>query len=1140
MKLITLSASIVLTLLLFPISPADVAAESVVPRFEPQGLATAGKAEAPVRPPAAPGSGAEAGRTLNEYQRGLLERFLAGSAAREDTLRIIAVQVQFADSLMGGREGGRAELHDSLYFANELKHVEQYYAGASRGRLTIRWDVTGRIYNLPGAMGYYGDDREQDTRAVEMMRSVIDSSDDDVDFSRYDTVMLVHAGAGQETDVLDNSRTQLWSSFYSRADIDDAFPDSTVWGLRTNDSREGEPFLVDNFMLVPESASQDDFTIGSLGIWVFEVASRLGLLPLSDSTPAGRPDSRGAGGFDVMAAGLYNGHVVVDEFSRVVLYPGFVPCFPSVLNRVIAGWIDPLVVEETGSYRIRDINSPVSGDTACIKIRITESEYYLVVNRVHDTDFDSLFTFGDFDNDFWPDNEDSLGGAEFDFFLTVQWDPLEVRADPDFGGAQRVYVHTGSGMYIWHVDETVIWQTLMTGYLPNDFVSRKGTDLEEADGVQDLDGTGSFSLGGHYDSFRRGSAEAFGPDTQPSTVSNSGARTGIAVKDISKTGPMMTCSIEFAPAYEETRTRWSAGANHQPPSLVDLNGDGDLEIVVLADTAHVFAFAAGAAEFVDVDGDPSTIDPYISAPGARWIGPPAFGDIDGDSELEIVACDERGVVYAWNTDGSEVFDGDGDPLTTGVLYRGNPLASPPMLVDVNGDGTYETVFVERVGVTLAAGFVDGEGVINRPSGADFHIVWGAPPVQAQFASPLAFGALGTAGKDTEGVAFAWADTLDGYAGFSYLPIRFRGAPSDLVPVSYRWRSEAPLPAEFPAASSIAVGDLDGNGFDEAVFTLSDGRLVVWDWQGQGLDPDAAAPNPITLVELRSTRPSAPALGDADGDGTLEILFWDDDYFYLYEHNARIGTNWPQPLRQTTLGDYPRLAFDTRLTSPLVGNVDGDAGVEILFPRGDGAVFGFDAGGTRLAGFPRAAPDGIEATPSIGDLNGTGDLSLVTLGVTTPFVAIDAVGDSIAGSSPVIALSVQTFPGGSAGGNADWLSYQRGLTRQGRWVRSSAPQKSASAVEPGSFKIYPNPVRGADVRARIVLNAAASVRAEIYNMEGERAASLEAAANSGGVIHTPFDEAIDVSALKSGVYMLRLVVTTASGSESLVGSFAILR
>ncbi|MCH7548147.1 MAG: hypothetical protein IH969_01190, partial [Candidatus Krumholzibacteriota bacterium] len=134
---------------------------------------------------------------INQYQEDRVRTYLSGAApARLDTLRVIAFQVQFADSLMGGQPGShRPELRDSTWFANELAHLRDYYRGASRGRMELDWELDGTLYTLPKGMGFYGDDRFEEIRVVELAQTLIASADASIDFSRYDHVFIIHAGA---------------------------------------------------------------------------------------------------------------------------------------------------------------------------------------------------------------------------------------------------------------------------------------------------------------------------------------------------------------------------------------------------------------------------------------------------------------------------------------------------------------------------------------------------------------------------------------------------------------------------------------------------------------------------------------------------------------------------------------------------------------------------------------------------------------------------------------------------------------------------------------------------------------------------------------------------------------------------------
>lgn len=1062
---------------------------------------------------------------LNTYQRENLSNYLVGTVAPLDTLRVLAIQLQFSDSLMGGQPGShRPEVRDSTWFANELSHVNDYFVGVSRDRTHVVYQVTSKLYTLPQPMGYYGEDAYEDVRGVEMMQDAVALADVDEDFSLYDTFMLIHAGAGQETDVHDDSRAQIYSTFFDRKDIDAAFPDSSVSGLPTSDMKDGGTFLVDNFMILPANPLQDDSRNirSSLGIWVYEVGSRFGLVPLFDSTPAGFPDSRGVGDYCVMSYGLY-----------AVL--GYVPVYPCVFNRLLAGWVDPLVVESDGNFRLRDVNTAEPADTACIKIPITETEYLLVVNRVHDTNFDSLFTFADADTNLIPDNDESFRDMEFDFFMTSDTNPYITKFDPNIGRV-RDYTITGTGIYIWHIDESVLRQNIAAGYLPDDFYSRKTVDLEEADGIQDLDRLSVTSS--HWDSYRDGNNTEFGPDTKPGSESNSGAPTNIRIFNISGIDSFMTLSVSFSKPFTETRTRWSGEGERQSPTPVDLDGTGGTEIVMLA-SGGLYAFNGDGSEYVD--NVPDSIEALIPVPGAKWKGAPAIGDIDGGGDVEIVAADST-VIYAWKTDGTEVTDGDSNAGTTGPLYVSpTALAAPPLLVNIDADPELEIAIVEHFGDSLVVDFLDATGQKVLPADPGVQARW--PFVVAgQIAAPLAWGAVGSSRENSEGIVVTFVDTLSPMYGVTVAPVRIRSGNAFFSDVMFL--SNRNVRMQYPATSAPAVGDLNGDGFDEATFTLADGRLVILAPETRFLGAVSnGAPttfSPFRIEPLRAQNPSAPAIGDVDGNGTMEIVTVDDEYFYVFENNGRLHTNWPRPRRDNELGSWPDLRFDRMTVSPLIGEVSGNGVAAIIFPDADGTIYGFRGDGKAMAGFPRVGPAQPGTAPTLFDLDNDGELSLVSLGAPGLVQTIEPVSDTIVDNYTMV-LSIQSLPGSNASDKRFWAMYQNGTERRGTVTESNPLQTSGKPTQPNSFIVYPNPVRGSEVHARIIVNAVASIEVEIYNLEGEKAITRKyTQVNAGGGIATPFDEILDVGILSSGVYMMRIHVDGANGSETHVKTFAVLK
>ena len=1067
-----------------------------------------------------------ASRTLNQFQRERLATAVgmtspAFAPGVPDTLRVAVFQVQFTDTLMGGQMGSNRALRDSTWFANEFDHVAQYYRGASRQRFTVRPVIDGTLFTLAHKMSYYGADANEDKRVVELAGEVIALVDDDVDFAQFDLVFIIHAGAGQETDVAADSPIQIWSSFYDRGDIRRAQEDKASRGLPTNDTQGGQPYFVDNFAIVPAQASQDFATVGTLGIWAYQIGSRIGLVPLFDSTPEGAPDSQGVGGFCLMGYGLFQVN-------------GFVPAFPCAYNRMLAGWVDPVTIDPAAaavSVNLADINTGADTDTVCVKVPITESEYYLVDNRLHDANMDSLFTFTDNDSDLIPENTESLEGAEFDFFLTDLSNPYVRRYLPAYD-LNVLLRHTGSGVYVWHIDETVIRDAVERGYLPDDFAARKGVDLEEADGVQDMDRAGSaiFALGSHFDSYRvgDGNKSIFGPATKPASNSNSGAPSGIEISTTSTPGLSMRVSVRRELSYSDVRVRWDAASPGQPGTPVDLDGDASIEIVVLSDDAGVFVFNQDGTERNDGDANPATIAPYIAVPGITWAGPPAFANLDASPDIEIVAAATTGELFAWKASGAELVDGDANAGTTGILHAGFPMVGAPMLLDVNG-GAPEVVIVEQQPASVRLSLIDATGAMVIPASPLLSAQW-PHAIPGQRAAPLAEMHIKDGDTITIGVAVAVLDTTASRMSVTWIPAAFSGTTPSAAPLSLsEGIGRSDVISTMPSAP--AVGDVDHDDDDEAVITTPSGDVFVIDI-ASAFSNDAI----VETGKLRTANPSAPVLGDIDGDGSLEIAVWDEQFMYLLKSNARPMTNWPRPIRAESAGEAPSTPSPRELESPLILALNGSGPEEVLFALDDGTAYGLDANGDGTQAFPRVTPAGAGAAPSLS--NDSSFQALLFVGSSGNAESVDAVTDSVSVAKQTV-LSIQEFP--QAPNQPSWSMARADLRRSGRVARPNlALEGGAGAFVESTFMIYPNPVKEGTVHARVMTNARATVGLFIYNLEGEEAVSRTFAVNPNGLPNTPFDEAVDVKGLKSGVYLMRLRVESPAGSGSLVKPFAIRR
>ena len=1076
-------------------------------------------------------------------ERARLEALLAGApAARERaTLRWLGVLVAFADrdfpesyaedfdplNVLGYPDSvvvtPRAE-----WFANTLARAADYYSTVSAGRVEVLPTLADGVLTLSGSMAHYGDDRalswEEGVRRL--AAEVVDSLDAVLDFSAYDLVTFIHAGPGQESDLLRNSTDQLWSGYLDFASLSEAFADSLPetpvegWpGIPTDDGG----FVLERFSIAPELEVEEELTppyvLGTLGVYAHQLGSYLGLVSLNDLV---EPRGQGAGNFDLMSSGLWNAL-------------GFVPGPPSAFNRRLLGWAEADTISQAaaaGSGLARSLASWEQGATGTLLIApISEREYFLIENRNQDADGSGSFSFPDANGNHLPDNAESLLGAEFDYFST------------QYNASDQT---PGSGLFVWRIDEEFLRLTFELDFnLINAYNDHYGVALLEADGYPDL-ATFSFdenAYGGDYDAFRAAGGPnaliatqtAIDARSLPSTRSAEGADTGWRLSEIGPHGPTMDFRLRWEPAgWARSEQRLAGRLPWGDPLAADLldDLDGELEFAFLATGAgadSLFLYLQESAP----SGEP--LPPQtIAAIAGQPAGALAAGDLDGDGLAELVLLCTDGRLFAWRGSGESLGGAADAPLASVSGARTGPLLYTAATLGAAGKsraGEQAILVLEDLPDDGSLGYSRCLPRWFLASGEELDLAgvgsaWGEPlrglpqgnPALTLSVAPAERGYAHPA-PTLPAIAIALADSAAG-AGARLLQIASPAA----VAAGWPATAELAIAAGSDAAVQLAAGDLDADGLDDLLVEAA-GGLLLWypagRFGGEG-EGEVAFASDLVAGDALALLPAALA-----GDGTLAALAAGAGRLAACGPEGSALADWvlspsqtePDPglwvdparwlllFRDAAGRDQPLLAtLDGRL---FVGRADLAAGVASQFPGGD------------LAG-----------SPVLADLDGDGLFELRGLSGFTPALANTAGEDTLIAGSALRVWQLETEL--AAAVDCPWGQGGAGAARQRRLAAAAVHVPGAA----GTGRLleayaYPNPATDR-VTWRLRSSAPDRVSVTLYDLEGQQ--RLQISGSTDG--YSAWERETSLVGLAPGVYFYTLRAEGAGELKS--GRLAILR
>ena len=474
--------------------------------------------------------------------------------------------------------------------------------------------------------------------------------------------------------------------------------------------------------------------------------------------------------------------------------------------------------------------------------------------------------------------------------------------------------------------------------------------------------------------------------------------------------------------YAGCYSSWCETGWYASPAVIDLDGDGSVEVIASAYSIVVLDGATGALQWRMASGHDRS-EPGASSVGRTWPGI-VVADIDDDGLPEIATAHSAGWVSVYDHQG--YFESGWPKRPTTNELRGLVVA------DLDGDDTMEIIVGGAIGSSTNTWVLEHNGT-SRPGwprvGGGAGYAWGTYNDNAAVADLDGDGNSEVVAPSDVHYICAYQDNgtplpthsdygakVWGEVGVWESPaIELRGWGRCDTSYGRAERNRTNF-ADGPAA----IADMDDNGSLEIIAagntydcamspykSLYSGVFIFnrdrsrftgsgFDWTTVPLDTGAPISENYNVIE--SAHPN-PVVVDLDGDDLKEILFpsYDGRMHAFWLDKTEHGS-WPFPIHNPAEGFY-RFA-----TEPVVADLNGDGRAEVIFASwvekgtdetGKLHILSDQGVPIHEIDLPGAygSPDwnGALAAPTLDNLDSDPDLEIVLNTAHSGFVAYDLPG-----------------------------------------------------------------------------------------------------------------------------------------------------